>query len=242
MVNFGLKRLLLCEIFVVSLHFDMRRHFLLTIGLSIALLGACAPKPEASGSGDREALAQYMETYPKAQLRDIYKSCFQDVFGVAHLISDTQACVRYLENEMKVMDDQLEVLDERFTVTVINGCRMLDYEYTLPDSHFVRVDLHVVADGRVPQDLLVDVLMESAATPPYMTQEEWVARWQEIKSAAETLVPRPHGFEEDAAAIDSLLAEGDYVMHHSLRYNEVYNPHYRLIRRDLFEQHILPLL
>ena len=212
------------------------------MGLSIALLGACTFKSDGSGSGDREALAQYMETYPQAQLRDIYKSCFQDVFGVAHLISDTQACVRYLENEMKVMDDKLEVVDERFTVTVIDGCRVSDYEYTLPDSHFVRLDLHAVADGRVPQELLVDLLMESAATPPCMTQEEWVARWRELKAAAETLEPRPEGFEEDAAAIDSLLAGGDYVMHHSSRYNEVYNPHYRLIRRDLFEQHIRPLL
>ena len=140
------------------------------------------------------------------------------------------------------MDDELAVEGEWYTVNVIKGLRVADYEYTMPDSHFVRVDLHVVADGRVPKELLVDVLMESAATPPYMTQEEWVSRWQEIKSVAESLAPKPHGFEEDAAAIDSLLAEGDYVMHHSSRYNGEYNPHYRLVRRDLFEQHILPLL
>lgn len=215
---------------------------LFTIGLGLLFFASCTSKPEISDSGDREALAKCMETYPKAHLQDIYKSCFQNIFGVAHLISDTQACIRYLENEMKVMDDVSEVLGEEYTVTVINGCRVSDYEYTLPDSQYVRVDLHAVADGRVPQDLLVALLMESAATPPSMTQEEWAARWQELKTAAGTLDPRPEGFEEEAKAIDSLLAAGDYVFHHSRRYNEYYNPHYRLIRRDLFEARIHPLL
>lgn len=218
------------------------KYLLFITMVAVLLLAGCKLKPSGPDTGDRKALSAYMQTYPKAQLRDIYKSCFQNVFGVAHLISDTQACVSYLENEIKVMDDELEATGERFTVTVINGCRVADYEYTLPDSHFVRVDLHAVADGRVPLELLVELLMQSAATPPYMTQEEWTARWREIKSAAETLRPLPQDFDADAAAIDSLLAEGNYVMHHSRCYNEVYNPHYRLIRRDLFEQHILPLL
>ena len=215
---------------------------ILLIGLTLLLFQGCRQKADVPDGSLCMVLEHYSIDYPKAQLRDIYKSCFQDVFGVAHLISDTQTCVRYLENEMKVMDDELAVEGEWYTVNVIKGLRVADYEYTMPDSHFVRVDLHVVADGRVPKELLVDVLMESAATPPYMTQEEWVARWQEIKSAAESLAPRLHGFEEDAAAIDSLLAKGDYVMHHSSRYNGEYNPHYRLVRRDLFEQHILSLL
>ena len=215
---------------------------ILLLSFTLLLLHGCRPKADTPDDSLSAVLQQYRADYPEAHLRDIYKSCFQDVFGVAHLISDTQACARYLENEMNVMDDESQVEGERFTVTVIKGLRVADYEYTIPDSHYVRVDLHAVADGRVPLELLVELLMQSAATPPYMTQEEWVARWREIKSVAETLHPLPQDFDADAAAIDSLLAEGHYVMHHSLHYNEVYNPHYRLIRRDLFEQHIRPLL
>ena len=220
----------------------MRRLFPLALGLFITFMAACTSRPAVRDSGDGEALARYMEIYPEAHLQDIYKSCFQDVFGVAHLISDTQACVRYLENEMKVMDDAMEVVGESFSVTVVNGLRVSDYEYTMPDSHFVRVDLHAVADGRVPKDLLVEVLMESAATPAPMTQAEWAARWQELRVAADALEPRPEDYMREAAEIDSLLAEGKYVWHHSRRYNEVYHPHYRLVRRDLFESRILPLL
>ena len=192
------------------------------------LLAGCTTKGGGPDNGDREALAKYMKAYPEAHLQDIYKSCFQNVFGVAHLISDTQACVDYLVGEMEELDPD----DRDYSL----------YEYTLPDSHYVRVDLHAVAEGLVPQDLLVALLMESAATPAPMTQEEWVARWQELKAAAAALEPRPDGYEREAAEIDSLLAEGKYVWHHSRRYNEVYHPHYRLVRRDLFENRILPLL
>lgn len=206
----------------------MKRHLLLAFGLFVALIGACTSRPEVAGAGDREALTRYMETYPEAHLQDIYKSCFQNVFGVAHLISDTQACVAYIESEMAAMTGEGRVCP--------------DYEYTLPDSHFVRVDLHCVADGRVPRELMVALLMESAATPASMTQEAWVTRWEALKAAADELSPRPQDYEADAQEIDSLLAAGDYVMHHSRHYNAVYHPHYRLIRRDLFERHIRPLL
>lgn len=192
------------------------------------LLAGCTTKGGGPDNGDREALAQYMETYPEAHLQDIYKSCFQNIFGVAHLISDTQACVDYLAAEMEELDPD----DREYSL----------YEYTLPDSHFVRVDLHAVAEGLVPQDVLVALLMESAATPAPMTQAEWAARWQELKVAADALEPRPEGYEREAAEIDSLLSAGKYVWHHSRRYNEVYHPHYRLVRRDLFENRILPLL
>lgn len=204
------------------------KQVLLTTMVAALLLAGCTTKGGGPDNGDREALAQYMKAYPEAHLQDIYKSCFQNVFGVAHLISDTQACVDYLVGEMEELDPD----DRDYSL----------YEYTLPDSHFVRVDLHAVAEGFVPQDLLVALLMESAATPAPMTQEEWVARWQELKAAADAIEPRPDGYEREAAEIDSLLAAGKYVWHHSRRYNEVYHPHYRLVRRDLFESRILPLL
>jgi len=38
------------------------------------------------------------------------------------------------------------------------------------------------------------------------------------------------------------LSEGKYVVHHSRKFNQHYHPHYRIIRRDLFEEKILPKL
>jgi hypothetical protein len=47
---------------------------------------------------------------------------------------------------------------------------------------------------------------------------------------------------EDSAEIEALIQGGDYVMHHSKRFNDYYQPHYRIIERNIFETEILPLL
>ena len=58
----------------------------------------------------------------------------------------------------------------------------------------------------------------------------------------EDLYPDLPALEEDRLAIESLLGEGRYAWHHSRAYNEHYRPHYRLIRRDIFERELLPLI
>ena len=43
-------------------------------------------------------------------------------------------------------------------------------------------------------------------------------------------------------SIDSLLDAGKYVMHHSKSYGVAYHPHYRIMRRDIFDKEILPYI
>ena len=52
--------------------------------------------------------------------------------------------------------------------------------------------------------------------------------------------PGIEGFRKDAAAIDNLIGEGKYVVHHSNKYGEVYKPHYRIIRNDIFKAVVYP--
>ena len=51
----------------------------------------------------------------------------------------------------------------------------------------------------------------------------------------------PH-YEQDKEYIDSVLEQGKYAISHSSGYREAYAPHYRIIRRDIFEQQLKPLL
>ena len=37
-------------------------------------------------------------------------------------------------------------------------------------------------------------------------------------------------------------AQNKQAMHHSRAYNAAYHPHYRIVRRDIFEEEILPKL
>jgi hypothetical protein len=49
-------------------------------------------------------------------------------------------------------------------------------------------------------------------------------------------------YEQDKQLIDSVLNRDRYALSHSPEYREAYNPHYRIVRRDIFEQEILPRL
>ena len=41
-----------------------------------------------------------LSNYPQSTLQDVYKSCFQDYFGPAHIISNREAARRYIEYEL----------------------------------------------------------------------------------------------------------------------------------------------
>lgn len=38
------------------------------------------------------------------------------------------------------------------------------------------------------------------------------------------------------------MDEGNFIIHHSDKFGQVYNPHYRIIAKDIFESEILPLI
>jgi len=71
---------------------------------------------------------------------------------------------------------------------------------------------------------------------------DWKGQWERIEKVLRQVNPQPKNFDEDAAFIRYIMDQGQYAVHHSRHFNEVYDPHYRIIRRDLFEREILPLL
>lgn len=136
-----------------------------------------------------EALIAYAERYPAAEPQDLYKLVFQDLYGPGHLLTDSLAAVRYIGREVDEMPDSTS-----FPL----------YEYTLCDSHFVRVNLLALKRGTLQLGPFVSALLRSSAGLP---------------------TPDPR-----------------FVMSHSQAFKEAYHPHYRIIRRDIFEREILPLL
>ncbi|MBQ4434040.1 MAG: hypothetical protein II894_07795, partial [Bacteroidales bacterium] len=46
------------------------------------------------------AIDRMMQQFPEAQLRDLYKSFFQDRFGLEHLMSDSAKADEYLRYEL----------------------------------------------------------------------------------------------------------------------------------------------
>ena len=198
-----------------------RFHLFLLSGL-LLLSVAChhpQPSPEAFVRG-------YFEKYPEATLQDIYKGSFQDVFGPAHILTDRQAVIRYIESELKASTSFEED----------------DYQPCGWQGNFYQVNLKVIADGRVPMDVFVDAFMASANGIDTTLTPAFVKDWQELQQAVRTVRPQLEGYREDSTLLAHLLKEGKYVVHHSRKFNEHYHPHYRIIRRDLFEEKILPRL
>ena len=198
-----------------------RFHLFLLSGL-LLLSVACRhpqPSPEAFVRG-------YFEKYPEATLQDIYKGSFQDVFGPAHILTDRQAVIRYIESELKASTSFEED----------------DYQPCGWQGNFYQVNLKVIADGRVPMDVFVDAFMASANGIDTTLTPAFVKDWQELQQAVRTVRPQLENYREDSTLLAHLLKEGKYVVHHSRKFNEHYHPHYRIIRRDLFEEKILPRL
>lgn len=173
-----------------------------------------------------EAVEKQMKMYPKSTLRDLYKNFFQDYFGPGHIIANTEAASKYLQQELA-------------TSAEFEG---EDYEYTGYKGKMVRVNLKVIADGRVEYDKYLDAFLRSVngITPPSI--EEWRAEWAKIDSVIRAMDIELDDAEKDRQEIRQLLDDNKFVMHHSRQFNEHYTPHYRIIERTIFEEEILPLI
>lgn len=175
------------------------------------------------GCGDnamRGAIERQMRQFPKSTLQDLYKSFFQDRFG-PHLISDEAAALRYLQYELSVMDSSIGPMLEP------TGWR----------GEYTRVSLMVIKDSLVSVGRFFDIFMRSAQMTDTVDVEEWKCEWREIEREIRACgLDNLPNYKRDSQMIDSLLDNGDYVMHHSLQYSKAYHPHYRIIRTDLLDE------
>ena len=200
----------------------MKKSFHICI-LSILLWFVACSQPTSSRE---DFVRTYLQRYPEATLQDIYKGSFQDVFGPAHILTNREAVVNYIKREMETAEKFEEA----------------DYIPCGWQGQFLQVNLKVIADGRVPMDDFVDAFMASANGIDTTLTQAFVEDWKLIQQAVRKVAPTLEGFAEDSTLLSGLLSEGKYVVHHSRKFNRHYHPHYRIIRRDLFEEKILPKL
>ena len=172
------------------------------------------------------SVERQLERYPHSTLRDLYKNYFQDRFGPGHIIADEQAADRYLRYELE-------------SASSFDGD---DYEPTGYEERFQRVNLGVIADGRVPYDKYLSAFVRSVNGIKPITINEWHKEWAVIDEVIASMHLDLPGYEADRAEIWALIEGGEYVMHHSELFEQHYDPHYRIIESEIFRQEILPLL
>ena len=193
----------------------MKRVF---VSLSLAFALVSCQRTIVDKEAVREALEQQMTTFPESRLQDIYKSFFQDRFGPAHIIPSREAALRYIESEVASA--------EQFCGPMVEKCGWR--------GDYVRVNLKLINDGAISTEELTDLLMQSAEAVKPENIESWRKEWTEILAIIERYYPNIPDFQSDKDNIEKLLDSGEYVYHHSEPYSREYHPHYRIIKKEIF--------
>ena len=194
--------------------------------MSAILLAACcltgaSQKVEAFVTG-------LLEQYPQARLLDVYKSCFQEYMGAEHLVNDTATVRAYLQQELDM--------------TSLDDMQPWYYEPCGMSGNYVRVSLRAVKEGHISAEDLLNAFIASANGGERPSVVEWARRCHQIINAIDLMELPMTNYEQDKLWIDEVLAQGKYAISHSPEYREAYAPHYRIVRRDIFDRDIRPLL
>lgn len=183
----------------------MKRILLLYIFVAITLLSFAITKDEA--------VENLLNTYPKLQLVDIYKSFYQDNFGPGHILGDSLAAKRYFYSELN-------------DTTKWGGPK---YEYTGEGKNFVRLNMDLVREGIIPAEVYFQAFQNSLNKVKAPTDEVWIKEWTQIDSIVDSKGYQLINEEGDKKFINEKLKTKNFTVHHSDTFNSNYNFHYRII-------------
>lgn len=201
----------------------MRKYLILIILLLVAPL---VDMQAVNKKQVRLAVSRQMQQYPASTLQDIYKNFFQDRFGPGHIVADTARAGAYLREELKQ----------------VTGLDVPMYEASAERAAYYRVSLAAIKSGLVSYEVFFSAFIRSVTALPGVDVSDWAKEWASIEKIIRSMSLDLPNYEEDARAIEALLAQGYYALHHSKAYNLHYQPHYRLIEKKIFEKEILPFL
>ena len=194
--------------------------------LGILMIGICCFS--AQGQTIEGFVTGMLEQYPKARLLDIYKSCFQDYMGAEHLVGDAASVRGYLEQEL--------------ATTSADDLMPWYWEPCGIYGNYMRVSLRAIHEGLITADDLLDAFIASANSADRPSVEEWSALWHTIIKVIDQMNLSLPEYLQDKQGIEGVLSQGKYAISHSPDYRNAYAPHYRIVRRDIFEREIRPLL
>ncbi|GHS99546.1 hypothetical protein FACS189421_10200 [Bacteroidia bacterium] len=167
-----------------------------------------------------------LEQFPESRLQDLYKNFFQDRFGPGHLIPDSTMAGNYLREEL----------------ASYSGAYLPLIEETGWEGNFVRISTDVVKTGMLSYSAYLEAFIESANTTPETPIEAWKTEWNKILSVIDKMNLNLPDYEADKAKIQELINSGKYAMHHSEAFEKAYEPHYRIIKKSIYEEQIIPNL
>jgi len=200
----------------------MKRFTAIILLILTILLASCANNDTAK---IEDAVNSQMSLYPESRLQDLYKAFFQAAFAPEHIIADTLSAGRYLDSELLIPDNS-----------------NIMYEPIGADSAFFRVHLCTVQSGKISRNELFNAFILGARKVETDEIAAWAEKWYKIESVIASMNLQLTDYEADRIAIDSLLNTGQYALHHSQQFRAKYDPHYRIVRKDLFYERLYKAL
>ncbi len=153
-----------------------------------------------------------LKLYPKAQAVDFYKLFYQAVFGPAHILKNKQKAYEFFLKEIEYSAENKQIQDISFM-----------------QNDFIRVGLGLVND----RERFFEIFLKSAEIKNVISFEEWLEIWKEVKISLKRY--NIENLDSDLKQIDKAVTSGKTVFSHSDIYKRLYNPHYRVVSKKLWE-------
>lgn len=166
----------------------------------------------------KKAIQTELTLHSKATLLDLYKNFFQGRYGPGHIISSVEGASDYLKKELQEASKFDTVL-----------WQPVGYE-----EKYYRINLSLVRDGKIDFQDLLKAFTENADTLKLPSIVEWEKEWNSILGIIEEMNLNLPGFEKDKQQIAENIKKGIVIGHHSVMFEEHYNPHYRLVPKAQF--------
>jgi uridine kinase len=193
--------------------FTVKKIFV-TIALSVAAL-ACAGEYSMEYSGKRtklfrngnavdflQCVTEQIKRYPDSEIDDFVKLAYQASWGPAHALADRSAAWKYFSREFSAVkpDDNIPL-----------------FEIISPD--YCRINLGAWKQAGLPEKWLFNMFYASAEVLPdsHIIFNDYIRQLRTVLG------------ERKNALDDFMKQYRGGAVHHSLRYREKYQPHYRLV-------------
>ncbi len=195
----------------------MKFPILILYGYMFLFANIHAQKTEGSTTIEKLIKNQFA-LYPKMEARDLYKFLHQAAMGSEHAVKDTNAVKAWMEREVAGLD------------TTINNDFM---EQLSPDGRLARVNLRpYIKKGKAPASLLKAFVVTGNKYPG--SKEKLI---QYLKTAKEMIAHKEIPVEENIfnSLTEELSKSGYPAIHHSITYEQIYKPAYRVVDTKYLE-------
>ncbi|MCK4688694.1 MAG: hypothetical protein KAT41_00195 [Candidatus Marinimicrobia bacterium] len=164
-------------------------------------------------------ILEHLNRYPEMEVQDLYKLIYQATLGPAHLGTNEEIILSYLNREVESINADPEIdLVENIS----------------PSGKYVRINLKKFKDKGGNIKLLTNAIALSAKEK-VLSERILNKRWEMIARMVDS-GDLPFDKEEFRQFSDFIISNKSEIPHHSKKYRECYSPSYRVVLKNYWDE------